>query len=238
MKVGSPATPAEHQPLALEIDRDAVVEQGAVGERRDARGPRLAALDAEHTAPVMLDREGQLGPRHRETLHHVEARGIFGSRRPQEFAPRRHALEQRLDANPRPRRQRGRPLGDARAIVDRERPALLPADPALERQPRDAGDRGQRLAAKAERRDAFDRIVRKLGSRVALERQRHFRGTHRASVVSDLDQVATAAGKTYGDPGGARVDRVFHQFLQCAGGSFDDFSRGNPIDEMFGQAAY
>src|SRR3546814_3568436 len=49
---------------------------------------------------------------------------------------------------------------------------------SFERQPRDAGDRGQSLAAKAHRFDVLDRVGRQLRGRVAFERQRHVGGGH------------------------------------------------------------
>jgi hypothetical protein len=56
----------------------------------------------------------------------------------------------------------------------RRAPAIRAAHPAFERQPRDAGDRGQRLAAKAQRRDRLDRVIGQLRGRVAFQRERHF----------------------------------------------------------------
>ncbi len=71
-----------------------------------------------------------------------------------------------------------------------------------------------------------------------LQRERHVGGRHAASVVGHLDQVGAAAHETNRDPARAGVDRVFHQFLQRAGGAFHHFTGGDTIDEMFGQAAY
>jgi hypothetical protein len=42
----------------------------------------------------------------------------------------------------------------------------------------------------------------------------------------------------YGNPRGARVYGVFHQFFQRAGGAFDHFSGSDTVDKMFGQTAY
>ena len=138
----------------------------------------------------MLEREADVGPRHGEPLHDVEAGGIFAALRAQELAPRRHP------ARTAPRRVTRVPGGSAAgpspvepAIVDRPRPAVGAAHPALDRQPRDAGDRRQRLAAEAQGRDLVDRIVGQLGGGVALERQRDLVRRHAAAVVGDLDPV-------------------------------------------------
>ncbi len=238
MKVGSPATPPRTQALALEVDRDAVPGEIAIGERGDALGTGLAALHREHAPSVMLDREGDVGPRHRQPLHDIEAGAIFGARRAQELAARRHAGEQLLDAHARAGRQRGRALGDQLAIVDGARPAVGTAQPALDRQPRDAGDRRQRFAAKTQRRDGFDRIVGQFGGGVTLERERHIGRIHAAAVVDDLDQFGAAGGKPDGDPGRARIDSVFNQFLQRAGRAFDHLTGCNSVDKMLGETAY
>ncbi len=98
----------------------------------------------------------------------------FAARRAQELAPRGDLAEQVLDPHPRARRQRGGPVLDQRAVIDRAPPAFLGAPhAAFERQPGDAGDRRQRLAAEAERGDQLDRVVGQLRGRVAFERERH-----------------------------------------------------------------
>ena len=101
-----------------------------------------------------------------------------------------------LDPDPGARRQRGRPLSLDRAVVDDARQPSAPRDPALQRQPRDAGDRGQRLAAETQRGDRLDLLVGKLGGGVALERERHLGGRHAAAVVGDLDPAGAAAPST------------------------------------------
>src|SRR3546814_5930222 len=69
---------------AVEIDADAVRRQIAAGQRRDARQPILPALHVKHPAPVMLDRKADVGARHGEPPHDVEAGGIFAFRAAQE----------------------------------------------------------------------------------------------------------------------------------------------------------
>ena len=233
-----PGDPAQPDPLADEIDPHPIVDQPAIGQRRDAVGERLAAGHAERAPPVMLDREADIGPRHREPLDHVEARGEFAARRAQELAPRGYALEEALDPHARSGRNRRRSFRYDHAIVDHPRPALVRAHAALKRHPRDARDRGQRLAAKTERADVFDSLVGKLRSGVPLERERHVFGRHAAAVVGYLDKVGSPAHQAHSDAGGAGVDRIFDQLLQRAGGPFDHFTGSDTIDEMFGQAAY
>ena len=233
-----PGDAAEHQSLALEIDPDAVLRERAVGQRGDALGPGLAALHPERTPSVMLQRKGDVGPRHCEALHHVDARGIFCARRAQEFAACGHAREQPLDTHARAGRQRSGALRHHFAIVDGARPAFLPAHSAFERHPRDTGDRRQRLAAKAQGIDLVDRVVGQLGGRMTFQCKRHFGRRHAAAIVGHFDQIGAARGEADHDPRRARVYGVFHQFFQRAGRAFDHFSRCNPVDKMFGETAY
>src|SRR3546814_10891539 len=76
---------------AMEIDPDAVRGKLALGQRGDARQLVLPALHVEHAAPVVLDGEAHVRPRHREPPHGVQTGGIFAARAAQEFAPRRDA---------------------------------------------------------------------------------------------------------------------------------------------------
>ena len=88
---------AQPRLAAFHIDADAVRRQLALGERGDPRQPILSALHVEDAAPVMFDDEGDVGARHREPLHDVEAGGIFAARTAQEFAPCRNPRKQILD---------------------------------------------------------------------------------------------------------------------------------------------
>src|SRR3546814_7986633 len=95
---------------AVEVDADAVRRQFTAGQRRDARQLVLPALNVEHAAYVMLNREADVGARHGEPPHDVEAGGIFALRAAQKLAPRRHAREQVLDQHARPPCQRRWPF--------------------------------------------------------------------------------------------------------------------------------
>ena len=191
----------------------------------------------------MLDREADLGPRHRKAPNHVETGGIFGSRAAQELTPGGDALEQSLHPHPRAGGQRGGAFLDQRAVVDDSAPPLAAAHPAFEGEARNAGDRGQRFAAKTERCDAFDRarFPQRFGQfrrGVAFERQGHALGIHATAVVDHLDPVDPARREPHRNPASPCIDSVFDQFLQCGGGPLDHLARGDPVDEVRGQAAY
>ena len=233
-----PGDTAKPQPFALQIDPYAVFDQRLVGERGDTFGPSLSGDDREQAAAIVFEREANIGASHRKTFHYIHARGIFGARRAQEFAASRHSIEQMLDANARTGRQRCRPLPRQHAVVDHALPAIRAADPAFERQPGNAGDRGQRLAAKAQCRHRLDRLVGQLRGRMPFERQRHIVASHAATVVHNFYKIDATAFQSHRNPARAGVDRVFNQFLQRTGGPFHHFTGGDTIDELFGEAAY
>ena len=73
---------------------------------------------------------------------------------------------------------------------------------------------------------------------MALHRERHFVGSHSASVVGHFDAADASIGQANDDPARSSVDGVLNQLFQRAGRSFHHFTGGDTIDEMFGQAAY
>jgi hypothetical protein len=222
----------------LEVDGDAIIGERAVDDLRDPRRQPFPVLQPENAPLAVIESEADVGPRHRQAPDHIEAGGILAARRAQELAARRDLGEQVLDPNPRSRRQRGGPFGRERPVIDHARPALLRAPhAALERQPRDAGDRRQRLAAKAQRGDLLDRLVRQLGRRMPLERERDFLGGHAASVVGHFDPCESAIFDLDRDPRRAGVDCVLDQFLERGGRPLDHFARGNTVDQRLRQAA-
>jgi hypothetical protein len=192
----------------------------------------------------MIESEADVGPCHGEAPHHVEARRVLASRRAQELAPRGDLGEQVLDPHARPRGQRGWPFGCERAVIDRPRPALVcRPHTAFERQPRHAGDRRQRLAAKAERDDLLDcpafsnQRFGQLRGRMPLQGERDVAGRHTAAVVGHLDPGEPAVHDPYLDPRRSGVDRVLDQFLERRGRPLDHFACSNTVDERLGQAA-
>src|SRR3546814_12123178 len=73
---------------------------------------------------------------------------------------------------------------------------------------------------------------------MTFEREAHVGRRHSTAVIDDIDQIDPARGERHRDPGRPRVDRVFDEFLQRAGGSFDYFTGGDTLDKMLGQATY
>ena len=230
--------PAQRDRVAPPVDRDRIFRQRPVGQARDSPRPLLTARNGQDTPPVMLQRESDIGPRHRQPTDRIETRGIFRAGRAQEFAPGGHAREQVLDHDPGAGRHGGGAVAQHLAIVDHPAPAVAPRRSALDRDSRDTGDRGQSFAPKSEGCDRFDRLVGQLGGAVPLQRQRHVLGRHTTSVVGHLDPADAALPDRHRDPGRARVDGIFDQFLQRTGGPFHHFTGRDTIDEMGRQTPY
>ena len=229
------------------------VALGAHGERirrelaahhlAEARGePRLAVarrgLEAQRAAAVDRELEGDRRVRQREAqdgLAHGLALGALGL---EELEARRRREEQvaHLDAGAGGAGRGHRP--GRRTALDREQErAVLARGPRAQREAADAGDRRQRLAAKAERPDPQQVVVRELRGGVALDRERELVRGHAAAVVGDRDQRLAAAGELDRDPPRAGVERVLDQLLDRRGRPLDHLARGDAVDQMLGQAA-
>ncbi len=102
---------------------------------------------------------------------------------------------------------------------------------------RDRADRGQRLAAKAQRADLQQILVVELGSGVAIHRKRKIAIGHAAAIVSNADPPPAAAIGEDVDPACAGIDGIFHQLLDHARGTLDHFAGGDAIDDLFGELA-
>ena len=95
----------------------------------------------------------------------------------------------------------------------------------------DRRDGGQRLAAKAERRDIGEIAVRNFGCRVTLDGEREIVLVHAAAVIDDADEPAAAFLDRDVDARRARVERVLDQLLDGGGGTLDHFAGGDAVDE-------
>ena len=126
---------------------------GRAGERRGK---------ADRRALFAGEREGDIRPAHGEPAHHLAHRFGLGAVELEELQPRRRGVEEiaHLDAGALP--ERGGLERGLRAGVDFDRPGMRLALVARrDREPRHRADRGQSLAAKAERVDGDEIVVGK-----------------------------------------------------------------------------
>ena len=104
-------------------------------------------------------------------------------------------------------------------------------------QPRHRADRGQRLAAEAERADGEQVVAGELGGGVALDGEFEIGARHAGAVVGDADQPAAAAVGDDVDAAGAGIERVLDQLLDHARRPLDHLAGGDAVDDCFRQLA-
>jgi hypothetical protein len=109
--------------------------------------------------------------------------------------------------------------------------------PRRDGETRHRADRGQSLAAKAERVDGEQVVAFELRGSVAINGQRQIGARHALAVVGDADQPAAAAVGEHVDAMGAGVERVLDQFLDHARRPLDHLAGGDAVDHGLGQLA-
>jgi len=165
-------------------------------------GERLPAQVAADAA-VVLQREGGRRLGERDAAEHLVAVPELGRLGAQEFAPRRRIEIEIGHRDGGARRARGGlhfadlgAFGLDRPGVTRSGVAHFGAcrlEAGRDRQPRHRGDRGQRLAAKAHRGDAFQVLqAADLARGVAREGERQILAGHALAVVLDLQALHAA----------------------------------------------
>ena len=181
-------------------------------------------------------REGDIGPAHRQPPHHL-AHGIaFGALALHEFQARRRRIEQVAHFDAGAGIQRGGSGLRFHTGIDAERPGMRLAGMARDdRQLRNRTDRWQGLAAEAQRRDRHQIvIVGQLRGGVPLDRKRQVVAGHADAVVGDADQPPAAAVGDDLDLLRAGIEGILDQFLHDAGGPFHHLAGGNAVDGGFG----
>ncbi len=221
----------------------------------DAAGPLRHAIDGSGRSPTvevpeslhgigrrrhleqrsrsMLQRERHIRPCQRHRDNDLLRMAQLGFRRVQELASRGHVEEQvanldRCAARPR----LALDAEDSSALNRDPRPALCRVAAARQGEARDRCDRGDRLTAEAEGRNAIEVFGgRHLGGRVTLEGEEHIVPVHPAAVVTDADHGTPAVPHLHRDAPGAGVEAVLDQLLDHGGGTLDDFSRRDAIHD-------
>ena len=221
--------------------------------QRQRGGGKLARhdrLDARELARSLGDRRGieQHARPVPQSEAHVEARqgepldqardvAELGGIALHEAPPGRHVVEEltHLDGGAGRMRRRARP-GEHPALAADLGRALRRLGARGDAQARHGADRGQCLAAKAERRHRLEILERvDLAGRVARERERQFRAGDATAVVAHPHQGDAAALDVDLDAARTRIEAVFHELLDHGGGPLDYLARGDLIDEFAGE---
>src|ERR1700691_112794 len=155
----------------------------------------------------------------------------------QELAPRRHIEEQipHLDAGP--RRMRRRRRGSKLAIARFHAPRMSRrARSRYQRETRYRSDARQRLAAKPQGRNTFEVLKRSdLAGCMPRKRQPDLLRLDPDAIVAHPDERAAAPLEFDLDAQRPRIERVLHQLLDHGGGTLDDFTGRDLIDELIGK---
>ena len=233
MDVGPPR-PRPHRDLPpLVLDRREAVGPAPaedVGEARRRIGRRRGG---EQFPPLLAQLEADLEAGQRGPLRGGEAVLELGPRRLEELAPGGDPGEEAAHRDGRARGARGRPLLEPLAALDDDaRAGVAAARPRHQFDPRHGADRGQRLAAEAERPHGVQvGAVLDLARRVAGEGQRGVLGRHPRAVVGDGDEVDPPRLEVDLDPPRPRVEGVVEQLADDRRRPLDDLARGDPVGE-------
>jgi hypothetical protein len=218
-----------------------VLDQAALGHelRPEHVGHALLVAGA---APLLdqlalvPDGEAHVGPGQRVAAHGFRRVGQLGRLALEELAPGRGAEEElaHLDAG-----ARG-PCGRLQLAAARVQPMGVGSfgRAADDGQLADRGDGGQRLAAKAHGRHAFQLGQRAdLAGSVPPQGQRQLLGGDAAAVVFDHDRADAAGGELHRDLRGAGVQRVVDQLAYHRGRPLDHLARRDLAHQLVGQLA-
>ena len=202
-------------------------------------GHQVAGLVAARGLAVVRDAQFHVGPGQRQRAQPLLDVAQFGAFGAQELAPRRHVVEQLAHLDRGPRRQGlRRDLAHPAAVHLQHRAVRIAGPARSQREPADRGDRGQRLAAEAERGHGFQVVERgDLAGGVARHRQRQLVRGDAAAVVADADQAHAAFLQIDVDAAGAGVERVLDQLLDHRRRAFDDLAGGDLVDQGVGKLA-
>ena len=191
---------------------------------------RRSAGGASNSARPSLVSEGDVGPGEGEEGERLARRPSFRGRGAQELATGRRIEEQSAHGDGRAALPGGLlPRFDATADHPQPRRGAA-VDRCLELEARDRRDRGKRLAAEAEGADA-DQVPRAadLAGGVALQGEARVVRAHALPVVAHPDQCLAAILEFNANGAGARVERVFHQFLDDRCRPLDHLARGDLV---------
>ena len=232
----------EAHALAQSVDAqrvgDELLAQGLTHALALPRFARPAGRPVEGRADVAGEGKARLRTGEREPAHDLGAGLRFASVGLEEFQPRRRRREEiaRLDARSPGMRGRTRRAFDA--VLDAHLEGLRRAARAgADFEPRNRGDRRQRLAAKPQRRDRREIAVGNFRGGVTLDREREIVGVHAEAVVADPDQASPARLDRDVDARRAGVERVLDQLLDRRRRPLDHLARGDAVDQQRVEAA-
>ena len=224
------------------IDRHRIGRERAVGQRRDPHRPVLARQRRQHAATVVIEREGDVGARHRQPLHDIDRGGELGARRVRRNLRRAGTRANRSSTTTRV--PGGTAAGPSRTTAPLSTTRPQPSPPATRLSIVSRATLAIEGKASPRKPSVATASIARLDCRAAW-RWHGVRARARSPPPSSRSRrPPPRSGRAPPPPAitamrdRARVDRVFDQFLQRAGGSFDHFTGSDAIDQMLGQAPY
>ena len=215
------------------LDPNQVVGQLAAEALRDPLQPAVVGGQLENLLLVVP--QGEMHLRHRQGNANERLGDVAELRhaRAQKLPPHGRVEEQVLHLDRRADRAAAGGHAAQRPAAHLDfRPAGAFRRAAPQHQPAHFGDRGQRLAAEAERADAEQVVgLSDFARGVAGQGQRQLLGRDAAAVIDDPHHFQSALAHRNVDARGTRVDGILHQFLDHAGRPFDDLAGGDFVDQ-------
>ncbi len=218
----------------------------------DEFGLELGAQDIQHTLPrfgggrefqqravTRHEYEGDGGMRQRQTKQEFPDPARLGSVGLQELPPGGRAGEELADVHGGAGRTSRRLRTGHRVAFDGDAsPFVRPGGTTGQDHPADGADRRQRLATKSHGGDGVQIIEGSdLAGGVGCHGQRQFIEGNAAAVVHHPKTFPPSPLDQHLDAGGPGIDRVLDQFLGHVGGSLDDFTGRDLVDEQSGERA-
>ena len=228
----------ERERPGFRLDRRRAVDERVAQESGNARATPVREQPMDDAA-VVLQREPDLGVRERDAPERFVAMAPLGRLGAQEFTPGRRVEVELLDGH---RSAFGERRGCGRAdgaAVDLDPPGVRTAGRARgEREARHRGNRGERFAAKAERRDRREIVDgRELRRRVPGDRQLELVALDARAVVGDTDPPDAAAGEIDVDLRCTGVERILEKLFERGRRAFNDFACRDLVDQQVGKRA-
>ena len=198
-----------------------------------------AASGLEGQPVVRHQAEATFGESHGKALYGLDDVAGLSRRLPQELQAGRHVVEEVLDADDRAGRATLRLLRDQAPAFDVQTRADRLAGMARQHgYLRHRGDRGQGLAAEAERSDVLQIVgLGQLAGGMALERQQRVGGRNPLAVVDHPQQPPAALAHFHAHLICAGVQAVLNQLLDRGRGPLHHFTGGDTAGYLWGKNA-
>ena len=226
------AAEAQTAPLGGQGDEPGRVR--VLPDRADARGQISSGGEIEDRASVRLEDETGAGVGERQGVQHLRDGPGLDPSGAQETGTHRGVEEEVAHVDGRSRAPGGvlDPLDPSREHAQAASRALA-RDRRLDDQPRHRGDRGERLAAEAERVNVAEVLgAPDLAGRVPVKADEEVLADHSAAVVGDADAAFAAPFDRHAHDAGARVEGVLDQLLHDRGRPLDDLARRDPVGDV------